>query len=626
MNSLKKIVLLLSLTIGLLAEDIVIFENEYHVLQLNKKVKKLSVGNKEIINVSVLGSESKPKTTLKLFGKKSGNTSILITYRDNTITNLHVYINQNLGFIQKMINVIEPDLALSKVGDGSTVISGKFKDPHDKKRIYKLLVSAGIDTDKLMDITKTDRVNKMIRTKLYLVEINNNKAKDLGGVTGLSYFGKYADVALNPNARNGATFSGWLLDNTGAFTSQTGNSVVGTLNFLESKGIAKILDDTVLITTEDQNASFHVGGDVYIPTGVTQTNGGFPTIQLEEKEYGLRLTLTTNFMEKDDFMHMDVNIIDSEFDPNKEHWVQLGTGGFGSQPIEVPAFLSKDISTDVVSRSGQVIALGGRLHTEDVEAEEKIPYLGDIPWLGELFKRTITSHRENDLLFFLVPEIVDANEDIDDRTFYRDFKDESNALHDIIQDMNVTKEVELDPVVAEEALVVNDNLSSTPVAQEVEVVEEKIIIESETPEIDTVNKSKEIVLQEKEPVKYKETDVVAQDIVKEEVPILVPAKKEVEVTEVVVEDSKTKEVEQGIKKTDAKAVKKYSVTAPKIFIRARPVDGYREQVWIKGHKFTVESEKEVQGTTWMKIKDDCRKGCESVKSSLWISKLHTKEI
>lgn len=427
---MKKIIALLIVCLTLVADDIIVFENEYKVLELDKRVKKIVVGNKDIMNISLLSEPTAPVTQLKLFGKKSGNTSILIVYKDNSIGDFHVYVNQNLGYVQKMINTIEPDITLSKVGDGSTVIRGSFNDPHQKNKIYELLNSAGINMTTLMDLTQTKKINKMIRTKLYLVEVNNNRAKDLGGATGLSFFSKYVQASLNANALTGATFSGFLLDHTGNFVAETGNSVVGTLKFLEEKGIAKILDDTVLITTEENNASFHVGGEVYIPVGLTQNTNSLPTIQLEEKEYGLRLTLKTKFMEKKDFMHMDVVIKDSEYDTNHEHDVQLG------EFTTVPSFISKNIDTDIVVKSNQVIALGGRLHTEKLKYEDKIPILGDIPLIGTLFRSKKTSMKENDLLFFLVPEIVDANEDINDTSYYADFKEESKKMHDAILDTN----------------------------------------------------------------------------------------------------------------------------------------------------------------------------------------------
>ncbi|MFT7860543.1 MAG: type II and III secretion system protein [Sulfurimonas sp.] len=561
---MKKIVALLFLltSVYLSAEDLLVFDNEYNIVPLHKSVKKVVVGNKEMINVSLLKGQGKSRF-LKIFGKETGNTSILLVYRDGSMQNYHVYVNKNLGYIEKMINFVEPSLRLNKVGDGSTVITGTFKDPHDKNRVYKLLKNAGVDLNTTMDLTETTKVNKMIRTKLYLVEINNKRAKDLGGVTGLGFLSGHTNISVNPLAANGATFSGWLLDNFGQFSASTGKSVTGALNFLEEKGIGKILDDTVLITTEDQNASFRVGGEVYIPVGMTQNAGFAPTINVEERKYGLTLVLSSEFMEKEGYMYIDVDIKDSEFDTNKEHDVQLGPDIF------VPSFVSKNIQTNVVVKSGQVIALGGRLHSEDTDQEEKVPVLGDIPLLGELFTHTVTNVQGNDLLFFLVPEIVDANEDVDDSSFYRDFKQESTQLENTLLDVTPRSMLKKEPEI--------------------------------TPEEVTIESDEVAVVIEEEPSEAVEVDVIEA-----------PQEQEVAKEEVKIADEK----------------KLYEVGIANIYVRDNPstTDSKRVSVWKSGHKFKAAEVKVVEGIEWLKIEEDCFENCEKLEQSLWISKKYTNTI
>jgi len=627
MPGVKYIIILLSLVVSLFAKDIVVYNNEYNILKLDKKIKKLVVGNRDAINVSVLSTSKNNGTLLKIFGKKTGSTSILVVYRDGTMQNYHVYINENLGFIQKMINVIEPNLQLSKVGDGSTVISGTFENPHDKSRIFALLESAGIDMSHLMDLTDTKKVNKMVRTKLYLVEINNNKAKDLGGITGMSFFNEYVNAAINPLANNGATFSGWLLDNMGDFTAKKGNSVAGTLNFLEQSGIGKILDDTVLITTEDENASFRVGGEVYIPTGMTQNAGLAPTIELEEKEYGLKLVLTTKFMERDDFMHIEVDIKNSQFDTDVSHNVALGNG------VSVPSFTSKNIQTNVVIRSGQVLALGGRLHTEDIESEEKIPLLGDIPLLGELFTHRISGVRENDLLFFLVPEIVDANEQVDDLHYYKEYKDETKQFHREALDLNAKKKKSI--------VVLNEepkyhNIQETPTAVSKEEDEDITIeLEDNTPSYTEESKTTLIIPHKTELTLQKEMPN------KEDADIVIP-EQETQIHEDVtatvttsklptpsMEEQMPSNTQESTSLADGENINNkplYEVATGKIFLRSKPLDGRRVSVWKKGHKFTVADEKEVEGKVWYKIKEDCYDSCKETTNDLWISSKYVEEI
>ncbi|ADN09896.1 pilus assembly protein N-terminal domain-containing protein [Sulfurimonas autotrophica] len=563
---MKKILLLLGICLSLLANDILVFNNEYQVLPLQKKIKRLIIGNKETINVSLLDAVSAKGTLLKIFGKKTGNTSILVIYTDNSIQNYHVYVNENLGYIQKMINIIEPNLRLSKVGNDSTVIAGVFKDPHDKKRIYEILQKGGINTEKLMDLTKTQKVNKMIRTKLYLIAVDNQKAKDLGGVTGLSFFNKYVNATANAAAANSATFSGFLLDNLGNFTTSTGNSVLATLNFLQTKGITNILDDTVLITTEDKNATFRVGGELYIPTGITQNVGTAPTIQVEAKEYGLKLTLTSKFMQTNGYMHINVDIQDSAIDANIAHNVSLGDG------ISIPSFVSKNIKTNVVVKSEQVIALGGRLHSENSKSEEKVPLFGDIPILGELFKHKIENLGTTDLIFLLVPEIVDANEDIDDTDFYRNFKNSSNILHAKVTD--VPKEEAADRKTTEQTAEITQHSETNA------TLITPVIIEEEN---------------------TKETNSQTQ-----------PPENIQEITLELPQEEPTPTLQT------------YAVNAQKIFLREKPVNGKRVNVWKGGHKFTSDESRKVDGITWLKVKQDCYATCKELKKDLWISQKYIR--
>lgn len=598
---MKKIIALVFLFIGvhLSGDDLVVFDNEYNIVPLEKNVKKVIVGNKDMINVSFLKGEGSSRF-LKVFGKKIGTTSILLIYRDGSMQDYHVYINRNLGYIQKMINFVEPSLKLNKAGNGAAVLTGVFKDPHDKKRVFKLLENAGIDANRTMDLTETNKVNKMIRTKLYLVEINNQKAKDLGGITGLGFLDGHTNISLNPTAVNGATFSGWLLDNFGKFSARTGKSITGTLNFLEEKGIGKILDDTVLITTEDQNASFRVGGEVYIPVGITQNAGYAPTINLEEREYGLTLVLTTTFMEKEGYMYIDVNIKDSEFDTNKDHDVQLGTNIF------VPSFVSKNINTNVVVKSGQVIALGGRLHSEDIDQEEKVPILGDIPLLGRLFTHTVKSTKGNDLLFFLVPEIVDANEQLDDRRFYRDFSKASFNTHETLLDKS-------DDQIAEA------NKEPLAVKNDVDVLQA-------TEEQNTAVIQK----QEEAPMVIEEENNTTDDVIEapqEESNEMIeqqPAEAMPEQSNKTVEEQTTEEQRTSVE--EAQVSDLFSVKIKNIYVRSSPSlrNSVIVSVWKEGHKFKATETKIVEGVEWLKINEDCLDTCITIDYDLWISKKYTQ--
>lgn len=649
------LVVLLFISSQLFAADLVVFKNEYKILKVDKPLKRITVGNKDLINVSFLHKGATKQKSLKVFGKKSGSTSLMLVYKDKSVENYHVFVNQNLGFVQNMVNEIAPAIKLQRVGDGSTVISGKFENPHQRRLVEKLLINAGIDANKTMDITKTQKMEKMVRTKLYLVEIDNSRAEDLGGAVGLGLVAPGASIGLNSAATTSATFSGFLLDNTGSLSTK-GTSLSASLNFLQSKNVAKIMDDTVLLTTEDKNASFHVGGRVYIPTSLYPgTAGQAPLLQLEEKEYGLRLRLKTFFLDKENFLHLNVKIESSEFDTNQEHEVSLGNG------VVVPSFTSKNISTDIVSKAGNVIALGGRMHTETVDSRYKIPLLGDLPLIGWLFRSSGDSVRAKDLIFFLVPEIVDGNIDLDETNFYNKYKEETQRHWDSTE-VPTSKELETriksvkDSYAEDEEPIVEADEVDTNTTVEITNEDREIIANEalEKEDIKDINSSDASLLFENqdknETIKEKVVDnniiailennvsredekekLTAQEInttteveeknvtTKPEVPenrelnatLKVEPKNEVvkpEVIEPMVSVNEPKEVE-----------KFYRVIKKEVYLRSEAGEGFRIDSWENGHKFKSDSQKEVNGAKWLKISQDCLEECEDVEVPLWIA-------
>lgn len=623
---------IIALSLPLLAgKNLVVFENEYNVLELEKPVKRVTVGNRDLINVTPLHSGVSTRT-LKIFGKKTGNTSLLIVYGDNSIDNFHIYINQNLGFVEKMLNVIAPEITLQRMGDGSTVLQGDFESVQQKRRVMALLESANIKVERTLDITRTAKVAKMVRSKLYLVEIDNNKAEELGGATGLNFVSKNGAVALNPAATTYATFSGWLLDNSQKFAAE-GESLIASLNFMESKGVARIVDDTVLMTTEEQNASFHVGGDVYIPVGMTYNIGYAPTVELEEREYGLRLTMTPHFVEQEGYMNISLVITDSEFDTDPEHQVQLG------QDISVPAFISKNITTDIMAKSGEVIALGGRMHLNTIQREEKIPILGDIPLLGWMFSNTVDATRGKDLVFFLVPEIIDSNQPIDDTNFLHDFRKERDRLntHWLDSDKQDKKSEEEAP---EKKPVAKEEKTSSPAMRIIGSPEPKTVTSAATVMAPATSEAEEMTFEESDPIpEAPEEEIVVfavpeataaatavETVESEPVPAETAVTETVRTDVIAIEPTRVETLGEDASRsedgTDNKPM--HEVSVAKVFLRSAPLDGERVDVWGEGHRFKSDTEKSAGGIPWLRIVEDCKgESCKPLDEPAWIAKKFT---
>jgi type IV pilus assembly protein PilQ len=74
--------------------------------------------------------------------------------------------------------------------------------------------------------------------------------------------------------------------------------------------------------------------------------------------------------------------------------------------VNVPSIDTRTLTTRVMVGDGQTVVLGGILETDRRESEKKVPYLGDIPILGHLFKTTTKTNKKNELLIFVTPKIL----------------------------------------------------------------------------------------------------------------------------------------------------------------------------------------------------------------------------
>jgi type IV pilus assembly protein PilQ len=74
--------------------------------------------------------------------------------------------------------------------------------------------------------------------------------------------------------------------------------------------------------------------------------------------------------------------------------------------VNVPSINTREIATQVLVDDGQTVVLGGILETTQREDDTKVPYLGDIPILGHLFKNTNHQDNKDELMIFITPKIV----------------------------------------------------------------------------------------------------------------------------------------------------------------------------------------------------------------------------
>ncbi|MCB2135047.1 MAG: general secretion pathway protein, partial [Rhodobacteraceae bacterium] len=164
------------------------------------------------------------------------------------------------------------------------------------------------------------------------------------------------------------------------------------LEALESKGLIRTLAEPNLTALSGQEATFLAGGEYPIP--VRGDNG---EITVEYKPFGVEMAFTPTVVDGN-IINLAINSAVSGIDPS----INVGTGN----GISVNAFRRREAETTVEMRDGESFAIAGLLQDEFTDTNGQVPWLGDIPVLGALFRSAEFRRDQSELVVIVTPHLV----------------------------------------------------------------------------------------------------------------------------------------------------------------------------------------------------------------------------
>jgi general secretion pathway protein D len=179
---------------------------------------------------------------------------------------------------------------------------------------------------------------------------------------------------------------------------KAGISFAALLHALSADSTTNILSTPSLLTLDNQEADFQVAKQVPFVTGQfttnvsTGSNGVNPFQTVQREPVGIELKITPQINEEGDTVLLKIDQTVSDLTGNS----------ISGQPVTN----KREVKTKVVANDGQVIVLGGLINSNLMESEQRVPVLGDIPLLGNLFKYRKTDKSKRNLLIFLQPSII----------------------------------------------------------------------------------------------------------------------------------------------------------------------------------------------------------------------------
>jgi type IV pilus assembly protein PilQ len=286
-------------------------------------------------------------------------------------------------------------------------------------------------TDRLTDIRRLvatlDIPVRQVQIEARIVIVNNDFERDLGARFGFTNYQKNGNsglVATTGTAAGTDQAIGSALSNvqsTGSIypisvptgtnaanrynvnlpvSSPAGSWALGILgnNYIvdlelsaaQAETQANIISSPRVITANQKEATIEQG--VEIPYQQSASSGA-TTIQFKKAVLSLKVTPQIT---PDNRIILDLDVRDDN----------VGTVVVASGGVNVPSINTREIATQVLVNDGQTVVLGGILSTTQREDDTKVPYLGDIPVLGILFRQTQHTDDKDELMIFITPKIV----------------------------------------------------------------------------------------------------------------------------------------------------------------------------------------------------------------------------
>jgi len=183
------------------------------------------------------------------------------------------------------------------------------------------------------------------------------------------------------------------------------------LNALSSQTNANILSTPSLLTLDNQEAYITVGQEVPFVTGSFTNTGGSSTPNnpfqtIERENVGITLTVTPQVNEGDSVVLEIAQEVSS-----------LTGGGVAASLLASDIITNeRKVETKVLAGDGRTVVLGGLIKEDLQDASQKVPFLGDIPWLGRLFRSDAVNITQSNLLIFIKPTIIREDDKLDAAT------------------------------------------------------------------------------------------------------------------------------------------------------------------------------------------------------------------
>ena len=367
------------------------------VLDLPVPIKRASLANPEVADTVVLSP-----TQIYLTGKTIGVTNVTLWNESGKMMGMYdVVIAPDVTRLKENLHKTLPEengIMVTSDHDHIT-LSGTASNTNNLNRA--LSMAEAYAPKKIVNAMQVGGVQQVM-LEVRVAEMNRELIKRLGvnftGIGndffGLSVLANLTSIAslAHPAGQMATVTNGITQAIQGAVGFNTGSiSWTGFIDALKEENLLKVLAKPTLMALNGQEAAFLAGGEFPIP--VPQA---FGLVTIQFKKFGVGLVFTPNVLDR---KHISLNVAPevSELD---------FTNALRTQGFVVPAITTRRAATTIELADGQSFAIGVLLLDNVRESVKKVPFLGEVPILGALFRSSSFQKSETELVIIVTPHLV----------------------------------------------------------------------------------------------------------------------------------------------------------------------------------------------------------------------------
>lgn len=449
--------------------------NQSYYLNTGRSITRVAIANPKIADVSLVDG-----TSLNVIGISPGTTTLNVWASNGYRYEYRITVsNQDSGLAKIIEDAIGlPDVRVQMIG-GKVLLRGTVKNQYEKELAYKIAKlyvgkdaeSSSSSTPKkgepkqgstnisalqslgsslgssedtrgdiddtvvnMLEMTNPDQIN----IEAMFVEISADDAKSLGatyasedetntdGGIKLNTAGTFFAGESYGNQRSGGSHwynKNWLFRNFSKINAQ--------IYALIENGKARIISRPNVTTMSGRDAKILIGGEIPYESSV-----GFGATTTQFREYGIGLDLHTPTVDRDGNITTELETQVSRLD-----WGNAVT----KDGYKMPGLVTRSAYTTVNIPSGMTMVIGGLLNSDDANTIQKVPLLGNIPILGELFKYHNKTRQRTEIVVLITPRVVS------EETPARMSPDMEDAYNDSRREVRDMKQVDVNGEIPEKS-------------------------------------------------------------------------------------------------------------------------------------------------------------------------------